>query len=74
MGKHFDDAAGKGKEAFGKAAGDRGTEAEGKVDQTKAGAKDAADQAKGKGEELKDKAEDALESAGDKIKDVFKKK
>jgi uncharacterized protein YjbJ (UPF0337 family) len=67
MGKHFDDAVGKGKEAFGKAAGDRGTEAEGKVDQTKAGAKDASDKAK-------DKAKDVAESAGDKIKDVFKKK
>lgn len=74
MGKHYDEAVGKGKEAFGKATGDRGTEVEGKVDQTKAGAKDAADKAKGKAEELKDKAEDAFESAGDKIKDVFKKK
>ena len=74
MGKHFDDAVGKGKEAFGKATGDSGTEAEGKVDKTKAGAKDAADKAKDKAEGLKDKAEDAFESAGDKIKDVFKKK
>ncbi|MBQ1084205.1 MULTISPECIES: CsbD family protein [Nocardiopsis] len=67
MGKHFDDAAGKGKEAFGKATGDKRTEAEGKLDQTKAGAKDKADKAKDKAEDLKDKAED-------KIKGVFKKK
>ncbi len=73
MGKHFDDAAGKGKEAFGKVTGDRGTEAEGKADQAKAGAKDTADKAKGKAEELKDKAENAFESASDKIKDVFKR-
>ncbi|HJE58343.1 MAG TPA: CsbD family protein [Nocardiopsis listeri] len=66
MGKHFDDAVGKGKEAFGKAAGDRGTEAEGKVDQAKANAKDTTDK-------LKDKAEDAIGSVGDKIKDVFKR-
>ncbi|MEU3020774.1 MULTISPECIES: CsbD family protein [unclassified Nocardiopsis] len=74
MGKHFDDAAGKGKEAFGKVTGDKGTEAEGKADQAKAGAKDAADKAKGKAEELKDKAEGAFESAEEKIKGVFKKK
>lgn len=74
MGKHFDDAVGKGKEAFGKATGDRGTEAEGKVDKAKGGAKDTADKAKDKTEGLKGKAEDAVESAGEKIKDVFKKK
>ncbi|MGW5877649.1 CsbD family protein [Nocardiopsis terrae] len=67
MGKHFDDAVGKGKEAFGKAVGDRGTEFEGKTDQAKSGAKDAADKAKGKAEEFKDQAED-------KIKGVFRKK
>lgn len=66
MGKHFDDAVGKGKEAFGKAAGDRGTEAEGKVDQTKANAKDTTDK-------LKDKAEGAVGSADEKAKDVFKR-
>ena len=74
MGKHFDDAVGKGKEAVGKATGDTGTEFEGKADQAKAGAKDTADKAKGKAEELKDKAEGAFESAEEKIKGVFKKK
>jgi uncharacterized protein YjbJ (UPF0337 family) len=78
MGKHFDDAVGKGKEAFGKATGDRGTEAEGKFDQAKAGAEDAADKAKDKAKDkaegLKDRAEEALGSAEDKIKGVFKKK
>ncbi|MEU3306006.1 CsbD family protein [Nocardiopsis sp. NPDC055551] len=66
MGKHFDDAVGKGKKAFGKATGDHGTEAEGKVDQAKSKAKDATDK-------LKDKAEDGTGSAGDKIKNVFKR-
>ena len=67
MGKHFDDAVGKGKEAFGKATGDRRTEAEGRFDQAKAKAKDKA-------EELKDKAEEARDAAGDRIRDAFKKK
>ncbi|WP_304453761.1 CsbD family protein [Nocardiopsis sp. YSL2] len=64
MGKHFDDAVGKGKEAFGKVTGDQGTEAEGKVDQAKGQAKDAADKVKDKAEELKGKA-------AERIKDTF---
>ncbi|MCB0947224.1 MAG: CsbD family protein, partial [Mycobacterium sp.] len=38
--------AGKAKEGFGKATGDRGTENEGKVDQAKASLKDAGEKIK----------------------------
>ena len=41
-----DDLAGKAKEGFGKATGDRGTENEGKVDQAKASLKDAGEKIK----------------------------
>jgi uncharacterized protein YjbJ (UPF0337 family) len=41
-----EDAAGKAKEAIGKATGDRSTEAEGKADQSKADLKDAAEKVK----------------------------
>ncbi len=41
-----EEAAGKAKEAIGKVTGDRSTEAEGKVDQSKADLKDAAEKVK----------------------------
>ena len=41
-----DEAEGKAKEAWGKATGDDKTEAEGKIDQAKGGAKDAVDDVK----------------------------
>ncbi|GHD20978.1 CsbD family protein [Nocardiopsis kunsanensis] len=67
MGKNFDDAAGKGKEAFGKLSGDSGEEAEGKADQAKAGAKEKAEQAK-------KKAEEAADNVTEKARDAFKKR
>ncbi|MDT0331105.1 CsbD family protein [Nocardiopsis lambiniae] len=73
MGKNFDDVAGKAKEAYGKATGDRSVQAEGKIDQAKADAKDTADKAKEKAEGFKEKAEEVIENAGEKIKDVFKR-
>jgi uncharacterized protein YjbJ (UPF0337 family) len=42
----IDDVAGKAKEAFGKATGDRSTEAEGKGDQAKSDLKDAGEKVK----------------------------
>jgi uncharacterized protein YjbJ (UPF0337 family) len=41
-----EDAGGKAKEGVGKATGDRSTEAEGKVDQSKADVKDAGEKVK----------------------------
>jgi uncharacterized protein YjbJ (UPF0337 family) len=66
MGKHFDKASGKGKETLGKLTGDKGEQADGKLDQAKGDAKGAADQAMDEAGELKDKA------AG-RIKDVFER-
>jgi uncharacterized protein YjbJ (UPF0337 family) len=42
----IDDVAGKAKEAFGKATGDRSTENEGKGDQAKSDIKDAGEKVK----------------------------
>jgi uncharacterized protein YjbJ (UPF0337 family) len=42
----IDDVAGKAKEAVGKAAGDRSTENEGKIDQAKSSLKDAGEKVK----------------------------
>lgn len=63
FGNRFDDAAGKAKEGAGKVAGDEDLEREGKLDQAKADAKDAAERAKDKASE-----------AADKVKGAFKKK
>ncbi|MBB3601180.1 uncharacterized protein YjbJ (UPF0337 family) [Mycolicibacterium sp. BK556] len=41
-----DDVAGKAKEGLGKAAGDKSTENEGKIDQAKASLKDAGEKVK----------------------------
>jgi len=49
-----EDVKGKGKEAVGKATDDEGLEAEGKVDQAKAGMKNAV-------EDVKDNVKDALD-------------
>lgn len=49
--KHFDDAKGKAKEAFGKVTGDESSEADGKMDQAKSQVKDAAEKAKNKAKE-----------------------
>jgi len=49
-----EDAKGKAKEGFGKATGDSSTEAEGKMDQLKAGVKDA-------GEKVKDTVKDVFD-------------
>ena len=46
MGNAAEDAKGKGKEAFGKAVNDEQTEAEGKLDQQKADAKNKVEDAK----------------------------
>lgn len=66
MGKNFDDAVGKGKEAFGEATGDSGKKTEGKLDQAKAGAKEKTEKAKGK-------AGERAKSVADKAKRAFKK-
>ena len=42
----IDDLGGKAKEGLGKVTGDKSTENEGKLDQAKAGIKDAADKVK----------------------------
>jgi uncharacterized protein YjbJ (UPF0337 family) len=42
----IDDLGGKAKEGFGKVTGDKSTENEGKLDQAKAGVKDAAEKVK----------------------------
>lgn len=42
----IDDLGGKAKEGFGKITGDKSTENEGKLDQAKAGVKDAAEKVK----------------------------
>ncbi len=47
-----EDAKGQAKEAVGKASGDDSTEAEGKVDQLKAKAKDAVEDVKDKAAEI----------------------
>ncbi|MDA2814941.1 CsbD family protein [Nocardiopsis sp. RSe5-2] len=60
----WDDAVGKAKEGLGKVTGDKGTEAEGKAEQAKAGLKEKA-------EEAADKAKEKAGEAADKIKDVF---
>ncbi|WP_020669291.1 CsbD family protein [Amycolatopsis nigrescens] len=46
IGNKADDLGGKAKEAAGKATGDEQLEGEGKVDQAKAGLKDAAEKVK----------------------------
>jgi uncharacterized protein YjbJ (UPF0337 family) len=50
----IEDLGGQAKEAVGKATGDRDTEAEGKVDQAKAGLKDAGEKIKDAGSKVKD--------------------
>ena len=42
----IDDVAGKAKEGFGKATGDKSTENEGKIDQAKSSLKDAGEKVK----------------------------
>ena len=60
------DLGGQAKEALGKVTGDKSTEHEGQLEQTKSHLKDVGEKVKEAGEKLKE--------AGEKIIDVFHKK
>lgn len=68
-----EDVRGEAKEKLGQAMGDEELERQGRMDQAKAGLKDAAEQAGSGLAEAAEKAKESVESAAEEAKKAFKK-